>query len=391
MSDPITVVIPTRERADTLLYCLETVVAQDSDRLRIVISDNASSPATRDVVESFADPRIAYFNTGERLSMAHNYEFALSKTGPGWIVMVGDDDGLMPGQLEPTVQELEGSGLKALSSHTCGYNWPGAAPGEAVRLNVPLGNKTRVISGREGKAHLLTLRNSRYHLPQTYTGGIIHSSVIDAIRAKRGTFFQSQIPDIFSGFAVCSTQDHFLNVERPFAIAGRSAHSIGAALFGLKKSAFLDEGLIPFHSDFPMPEVGTLTFSMPVIQFESYMQTMYLHGGDPVVSKERMLAVSLANTWHGAEHMPEWGKVYARQHGLDYDAAVRRAKWIRRETKAFNMLHAAERLWKRARVFEGDPRPIANVLEASQTADAILRDPPNRIGETLKALRQRFG
>jgi len=67
-----TVIVPTRERADVLGPALKTVVEQDYDNLRILVSDNFSNDSTRDMVESFRDPRIIYINTGKRLSMSLN-------------------------------------------------------------------------------------------------------------------------------------------------------------------------------------------------------------------------------------------------------------------------------------------------------------------------------
>lgn len=389
MNQEITVVIPTRERADTLRHCLESIVAQDCDRLTILVSDNASGPATREVIESFDDPRITYVNTGERLSMAHNFEFALSHVSNGWIVLVGDDDGLLPGRLEAAVAEVEESGLKALSAENCFFNWPGAAPGERVRLSIPLGTKSRAIRGREGMEHLLAMYRTRYRLPQTYTGGIVDAGLYNAIKAKKGRFFQSQIPDIFSGFAICSCVEYFLHTERPFAVAGRSGHSIGEALLNLEKSPFLSEGLIPFHSDFPMPELGTLTFSNPAIQFESYVQAAYLHRGTPSFSRQYMLESTLANSAFGREHIYEWGKQFATLHGLDYARAVKDARWNRRRTALVNKVRAAESLLARARLYAADSRALANVREASETADALLRNPPNRLLETVRTLVRR--
>ncbi|RYZ29021.1 MAG: glycosyltransferase, partial [Sphingobacteriales bacterium] len=74
-----TVVVPTRERADTLLHTLRTCVTQNYDNLTILVSDNCSQDTTEEVVRSFNDPRIQYVNTGKRLSMSHNWEFALSQ------------------------------------------------------------------------------------------------------------------------------------------------------------------------------------------------------------------------------------------------------------------------------------------------------------------------
>ena len=59
------VIIPTRERSDTLQSSLKTCVGQDYDNLEIIVSDNFSTDNTREVVESFDDPRIRYINLPE--------------------------------------------------------------------------------------------------------------------------------------------------------------------------------------------------------------------------------------------------------------------------------------------------------------------------------------
>ena len=390
MPEPITVVIPTRERADTLRHCLETVVGQPCDRLEILVSDNASSPATRDVVESFADPRIRYVNTGQRLSMAHNYEFALSQVEAGWIVMLGDDDGLVAGQLEPTVELLEASGLKALSSLPCYYNWPKVVSAREPVLTVPLAKDLVTVRSKDAVADVLRVVVTKARMPQTYTGGIVHSDVIRAARAKDGSFYQSQIPDIYSSFAITATVDHYLYSKAPFAIAGRSSHSIGAALFKLEKNAFLEEGLIPFHPDFPLGDLATLSFSMPAIQFECHTQAAFLHMNKTGVSKQRMLEVILANTKTGRDEIMAWGRIFAARHGLDYDAAIRRMPAVQRESRLLDGWRSAKNLIECARLYEGDPWPLANVREASETAAALLANPPGRISSTLKTLKRRY-
>lgn len=48
-----TVVIPTRERCDTLEHAFHTCVIQDYDDLEIIVGDNFSQDRTRKVVESY--------------------------------------------------------------------------------------------------------------------------------------------------------------------------------------------------------------------------------------------------------------------------------------------------------------------------------------------------
>src|SRR5947209_6551073 len=97
----ITVMIPTRERADTLEHCLITCVNQTDDRLRILVSDNASQDNTPTVVEKFRarDQRVEYVNPGRRLGMSEHWEFALGEIKEGFVLILGDDDALFPDAL----------------------------------------------------------------------------------------------------------------------------------------------------------------------------------------------------------------------------------------------------------------------------------------------------
>src|SRR5262249_50277228 len=80
-----TVIVPTRERADTLYYCLQTIIRQKYDNLEILVSDNFSHDNTEQVVRNIGDSRIRYVNTGRRLDMSRNFEFALSHVKNGWV------------------------------------------------------------------------------------------------------------------------------------------------------------------------------------------------------------------------------------------------------------------------------------------------------------------
>ena len=92
----ISVIIPTRERADTLLFAIKTAFDQNSDDYEVIVSDNFSQDNTKEVVESFSDPRLVYVNSGRRLSMCDNYEFGLEHARGEYIIFIGDDDAIMP-------------------------------------------------------------------------------------------------------------------------------------------------------------------------------------------------------------------------------------------------------------------------------------------------------
>ena len=76
MRNKFTIIIPTRERCDTLYHTIRTCLNQTYKNYEIIVSDNFSQDDTKKIVTSFDDKRITYINTGKRCSMSENFEFA---------------------------------------------------------------------------------------------------------------------------------------------------------------------------------------------------------------------------------------------------------------------------------------------------------------------------
>ncbi len=129
MEPKITVVVPTRDRYETLQYALKTCTSQNYDNLTILVSDNYSHDQTKDVVSAFPDPRLLYINTGKRLSMSDNWEFGLSQVNGGYVLFLGDDDGLLPGAIRDLANLIEvtqseailGAGFLSLAQSDLGW------------------------------------------------------------------------------------------------------------------------------------------------------------------------------------------------------------------------------------------------------------------------------
>src|SRR6266511_1574677 len=120
----ISIVIPTRERVETLRSTLGTVVEQQSDRVEFIVADNASSDGTREFVATIRDSRLRYINSGKRLSMSANWELALSHARGDYIVIIGDDDAFIPGAVDRLIGDMGTfpSDVYVWPKHT--YVWP---------------------------------------------------------------------------------------------------------------------------------------------------------------------------------------------------------------------------------------------------------------------------
>ncbi|MGA3287079.1 MAG: glycosyltransferase family 2 protein [Bacteroidota bacterium] len=269
-SNKYTVIIPTRERAETLYHTLRTVVEQEYDNLNIIVSDNFSQDNTKDVVTSFSDSRIRYINTGRRMSMSENFEFGLNHVSEGFVMFIGDDDGLLPGAIRRVNAIVEKTGMRAVTSGIAQYVWPNH-PDERSRhkMSWSIRDDVEIRRSSEWIRNVLSFRPLyTFDLPGLYCG-FVHIDVINSMK-KDGVFFRSQTPDAYSAFACAVALNTYAFSHRPFAIHGASGRSNGASYLGggdkSESEKFFKENTIPFH---PMLRVCP---SFRVIASETFLQ-----------------------------------------------------------------------------------------------------------------------
>ena len=120
---PFSIVIPTRQRHDTLKYAIESVLNQTFQDFELIIMDNFSTPETAEVVFSFSDDRIKYYRAPQRFCMMENWELGLSYTTGEYIGFIGDDDALMPDGLAIGQQLIAHYRTQAITWQAPRYHW----------------------------------------------------------------------------------------------------------------------------------------------------------------------------------------------------------------------------------------------------------------------------
>ncbi len=248
-----TVVIPTRERCDTLEHALHTCVIQDYDNLEILVSDNFSQDRTREVVESYKDPRTRYINTGKRLSMSDNFEFALSHVKPeGYVIYIGDDDGLLPDAIRDINDVIVETGTKVLRWDVACYFWPTLLNKGRNTMYIPLGSGSIIQNSGTIIQDILSFKVPYQSLPVMYIYSAVEYEVIRRIKESSGRFYHSMTPDVYSGFAIAGATNSFVHSKTPYAIGGTSHHSNGQCASGFSLTGpmlkYLSEDNLPFHS-----------------------------------------------------------------------------------------------------------------------------------------------
>lgn len=227
----ITVVIPTRNRSETLPFTIASCLAAADDGVDILVIDNFSDDATQEVLNGFGR-RIRTIRAPQRLPMAKNWELALDHISSEFVAYIGDDDALLPGSVK-TFREIN----KRFPETTVTwrkeqYYWPNfPVPGTAGLVSLTWSDLVEVRQTKPAVNRALRGAFAWDELPMIYNS-FFKTSAIEGFLARYGTpFFRSTSPDIYSGFLCALLEDSYVWSARSMSVNGASASSTGATLF----------------------------------------------------------------------------------------------------------------------------------------------------------------
>jgi glycosyltransferase involved in cell wall biosynthesis len=99
----VTVAIPTYNRASWLGECVRSSLSQTYPRIEVLISDNASTDETHDVLKQLNDARLRIIRQKTNIGLLSNWNFCLAEARGEYIVFVSDDDRIAPQFVERCV------------------------------------------------------------------------------------------------------------------------------------------------------------------------------------------------------------------------------------------------------------------------------------------------
>jgi hypothetical protein len=229
----ISLVIPTRDRAEVLRYCLDACARIQDRNVEFVVSDNASIDDTEETVARLKDSRFRYVRTPQRCSMRQNFEFGVSQARGDYVFTLGDDDAPIPSQFQYMRELLERHRPDTLTGSFIRYIWPGPlASGNMGRIKLKYSSvygTAAWVSGEQTRKDLEA--NGAVmgrHAPSIYRG-VASRQTLDALMAKSGQLFMATWPDIYFTFAAPAVVERHLIVQHPFTVSGASPRSNGAS------------------------------------------------------------------------------------------------------------------------------------------------------------------
>jgi hypothetical protein len=241
--ESITVLIPTGGRADVLPEALATCLAQAGagGSTTFLISDNASDDHTPAVIAAAMarDSRVRGIRAPRRLGMAEHWAFALDHVADGWVMILGDDDGLMPHALATMRRAISAHpDLEAISWPYSLFCYPDEhQPATSGLLALGWQPREEVRSGLSWLRRLADFRSAYYtDLPLAYHG-LLHTRLLNRIRHAVGQPIGTRIPDVFLAVAAAAACGRYLRLTESQSLFGSSRHSTGAASQGVGDEA----------------------------------------------------------------------------------------------------------------------------------------------------------
>jgi glycosyltransferase involved in cell wall biosynthesis len=227
------VLLPTRNRLEYLRYAVETVRRQDYEDWEIIISDNNSEDDIAGYVAELADPRIRYVRTDRFVPVTDNWNNALDLSTGDYVVMLGDDDGLLPGyftRLMAAMQDYPDPDFVYVGALFFAY--PGVmpdAPDGFLRTDQNQffsGDNPRWLDAQTAKKIARGYLDFRMPVASNMQFSLVSRRAIDAMKAS-GPFFQSPYPDFYATPALFLTSQRILVFPKPFVVIGITPKSYG--------------------------------------------------------------------------------------------------------------------------------------------------------------------
>lgn len=244
------IVIPTRNRPETLRHSLATCLDQDFTDYEVLVCDNSDGPQTRQLVAAMPSARVRYLASERPLAMSANWERGVAAARGEFITVVGDDDGLLPWALREIDQLALRTGAQAINWQRGIYTWPTLpVPDDANLLQFSLARTFSEVDARERIASVIRFEVGADSLPMIYCSAV-HRDLIERHRQLAGRVFLNIYPDIYSAFGLGFLAGRYVSVSVPMSLAGLSHASNGMAALRVNRPSAVLADFIDLNRQF---------------------------------------------------------------------------------------------------------------------------------------------
>lgn len=226
------ILIPTKNRLDLLRHAVASVLNQTYANWELIISDNCSFEDIKSYTDSLADERIVYYRQPKPVSVADNWNAANSMAQGDYIIMLGDDDALVPNALDILKKYIIDGYPQVISFMAYHYLQPGVDPKDVegdVRVSqpMPLDSTKEAILPLEWRRDIVR-RCCAFELAIGYNMQYYcYSKEMVEIVEKYGEFYAPPYPDYYTACMCLVLAEKFVNIPQIITIIGITPKSYG--------------------------------------------------------------------------------------------------------------------------------------------------------------------
>ena len=230
------VLLPTRNGAKYLKSCIDSVLCQNYRDMELIVFDNANTDNTPEIVKLFSDDkRLKYYRTDSVVSVTDNWNNALKKSSGDYVLMIGDDDFLLPEYFDTIDSIIEENNFPDGISY-CGYSfiYPDAIDNSVSYYSNPhFKYENKFIDGEiifENQLKLIVYDMFKFHnrIPLNTLPHIWSRRVINLVE---GDLFRPPYPDHFALNAILLKADTWIFSKKKLYIIGVTPKSYGHYVF----------------------------------------------------------------------------------------------------------------------------------------------------------------
>jgi glycosyltransferase involved in cell wall biosynthesis len=249
------VLLPTRNGGPFLENCIRSILDQGYDDMELVISDNANTDKTPQIIQQFAaDSRVKVLRLEAPVSVTDNWNNALNASSGDYILMMGDDDYLLPGYFQRMVQILDKYNQPDCVVHNA-YSY--VAPGSIDNNLHSFYSESHFSFGadlvREGPLTVEQRRgivhdmfNFKARIPLNMQTTLVARKAIGRVS---GGLFQKPFPDHYALNALLLTASNWVFSPEKLLVVGVSPKSFGHYVYSNKQTTGLS--YLGINSEFP--------------------------------------------------------------------------------------------------------------------------------------------
>ena len=250
------VLLPTRNGGKYLKSCIESVLSQDYKDMELIVFDNANTDNTAEVVNSYSnDKRLKYYRIDSVVSVTDNWNNALKKSSGDYVLMMGDDDFLLPGYFDTLDQTIKENDFPDGISYF-GYSFisPDAVDNTVGYYSDPHYDyeKKLIDSGKTTKNQLKSIVYDMFkfknRVPLNTLPHIWSRKVINRVD---GELFRPPYPDHFALNAIFLKANTWVFSKEKLYILGVTPKSYGHYVFKNDDDQKGGEDYLGISGDFP--------------------------------------------------------------------------------------------------------------------------------------------